>query len=164
MQRLMNTFLKMIICTMFSMLGSAIAAGIVVLRERTSDALYIPSVWLFGYYPLPPIVTVFLDVMPGALLFGLFLLPSIIIYFILDFFDRTRKARFIGYITPNLALLLLLSIGYYQTFNSVDGEGAQMAVFMMECIVASSIVVFFFLSLLNRVKNRHPASLNTASH
>jgi predicted exporter len=60
-----------------------------------------------------------------------------------------------------LALLLFFAIGYY--LNGADSDGVyQMAVFMMECIVASCIVVYLFLSKLNRIKNQHPLYLETA--
>ena len=98
MHIIVNYVKKIIFCTLLSMLVTAIATFIIA---RT------------------------LEVIAGAFLFGLFIVPSIFIYYVLDFFHNSHKAKTIGYILPIIgwAIYLVVCIILDAQRTSSDGAG-----------------------------------------
>jgi len=120
MHRIVAYIKKLIICTLLSMLVTAITTFIIIRK---------------------------FEVIPGASLFGLFILPSIFIYYALDLLHKTQKTKVIGYIIPLLAILTLFVVGLILAMNGKCSEGEdQMATLMLISILVGGTVVYFFVS------------------
>jgi hypothetical protein len=118
---------KSIVCTLLSMVVTAIISFIIMRK---------------------------LEVVAGASLFGLFILPSIIVYYVLDFFHKTQKAKIIGFIMPILAILALFVVGLLFTMTgkyNEDGED-QMATLILANVFFAGSILYFLMSKVKWLK------------
>ena len=106
---------KIIVCTLLSMLVTAVAAFVMA---RT------------------------LEVIAGAFLFGLFIVPSIFIYYVLDFFHNNHKVKTIGYILPitGWTIFLVVCIILDAQRPSSEGAGEMAKAILISDFIAGTVV------------------------
>jgi hypothetical protein len=126
MHSIIDYFKKTVVCILLSMFIAAMSAFIITRK---------------------------IEVIAGASLFGLFILPSIMIYYTLDYFHKTQKAKIIGFTVPILVMLILFVIGLIAAMNGTYHEGEnQMAMLALVSIFMGGVVVYLFMSKIKWLK------------
>ena len=149
-KKIINYIKKICVCTIISMLAASMAlVGYIVVNviiyEKHIDIVDIKNFNLFS--------NTFIDFLPAALLFGLFTVPSIVIYYTLDFFHKTSRAKIIGYAMPIVGMLMFFVVALILAVNGKCSEGEdQIATLILIIILFSGSVVYLFMSKITWLK------------
>ncbi|MCK5612959.1 hypothetical protein KAR91_64390 [Candidatus Pacearchaeota archaeon] len=126
MYEIINYTKKLIICTLLSMFATAITAFIITRKS---------------------------EVIAGASLFGLFILPSIFVYYTLDFFRKSHKAKTMGYVFPIVGWAIYLVVCIILDAQRQSSEGAgEMAALILISIFFGGAVVYILMSKMKWLK------------
>ena len=89
------------------------------------------------------VVTKDVETLAGASLLGLFMAPSIVLYFILDFFNKTQKIKTLGFLIPVVVMLALgcIEIWIDSQRASSDGSGEMTKLFAANLMVGSILLL-----------------------
>jgi len=81
----------------------------------------------------------------GGVLFGVFILPSIFVYYVLDYFQKSRKVKTIGYIIPIVgwSIYLIACIILDAQRQSSEGAGQMATVILISDFLAGAVVYIF---------------------
>jgi len=81
----------------------------------------------------------------SGILFGSFIVPSIFIYYVLDYFQKSRKVKTIGYIIPIVgwSIYLIACIILDAQRQSSEGAGQMATVILISDFLAGAVVYIF---------------------
>jgi len=122
MKRAIDYIIKIIVCATASMLSAAI---VIFILSRGGE-------------------------IACGILFGLFIVPSIFVYYALDFFHKSHKAKTIGYVLPigGWTIYLVVCIILDAQRPSSEGAGEMATAILVSDFVAGTVVYI----LMSKVK------------
>jgi len=146
MKRALDCIVKIVACTLLSMLATSVITIIWAIIDCIPDwPSYMVYMSRFDRF-----ISEFIDLLPTALLFGLFISPSIIIYYGLVFFRKSHKAKTIGYVLPIVGwgIYLVACIILDAQRQSSEGAGEMATVILINDFIAGAVVYV----LMSKVK------------